>query len=133
MITHSSPLLIVSRKLQPFRLSSSSLKPKLVLRSTSNNIYRNLALEDWFYQNHKFSSSQVLYFYRNTPCVVIGRHQNPWTEANVPFLRRHCIDLGDKTLVGGLEELSKPVHFQLDVTAGVGLCTTTWVTSTSPS
>ena len=104
MITHSSHLLIVSRKLHPFRLSSSSSKSKLILRSTSNNIHRNLALEDWFYQNHKFSSSQILYFYRNTPCVVIGRHQNPWTEANVPFLRRHSIDLGDTSLVRGLEE-----------------------------
>ena len=96
MLTNSSPLLLLSRKLHPFRLSSSSSKPKLILRSTSNNIYRNLALEDWFYQNHKFSSSQILYFYRNTPCVVIGRHQNPWTEANVPFLRRQSIDLGEQ-------------------------------------
>ena len=134
MITSSSHILLVSRKLHPFRLSSSSSKPKLVLRSTSNNIYRNLALEDWFYQNHKFSSSQILYFYRNTPCVVIGRHQNPWTEANVPFLRRHSIDLGgDTTLHWGLEDLSKLVHFQLGVTVGVGQCTMTWATSTSPS
>ena len=102
MLTKSSPLLFLTRKLHPFRLSSSSSKPKLILRSTSNNIYRNLALEDWFYQNHKFSSSQILYFYRNTPCVVIGRHQNPWTEANVPFLRRHSIDLGD-TKISRLE------------------------------
>ena len=95
MLTQSSHFLSVSRQLRPLRLSSSSSKFDLILRSTSNNIYRNLALEDWFFQNHTFKSSKILYFYRNTPCVVIGRHQNPWLEANVPFLRKHSIDLGE--------------------------------------
>jgi len=42
-----------------------------------------------------------LYFYRNTPCVVIGRHQNPWTEANVPFLRENNIKLARRNSGGG--------------------------------
>ena len=45
---------------------------------------------------HAAQSSPLLLIYRNSPCVVIGRHQNPWTELNfnalrvagIPFLRR---------------------------------------------
>ena len=29
----------------------------------------------------------LLLLWQNNPCVVIGRHQNPWTEANVPYIR----------------------------------------------
>lgn len=74
---------------------------KLVYRSRSSNIYTNLAIEDWFYQNHNFDHSQILLFYRNDPCVVIGRHQNPWTEANVPFLRNNGIFLARRNSGGG--------------------------------
>ena len=74
---------------------------KQVYRSTSFNIYTNLAIEDWFYQNHDFESNQILLFYRNDPCVVIGRHQNAWTEANVPFLRSKGITLARRNSGGG--------------------------------
>lgn len=84
------------------RFNSSNAKmTKLVYRSLSSNIYTNLALEDWFYQNHNFEKSQILLFYRNDPCVVIGRHQNPWTEANVPFLRNKGISLARRNSGGG--------------------------------
>ena len=72
--------------------------PSLILRSTSLSIFENLALEDWLYQNHNFEESKILLFYKNSPCVVIGRHQNPWTEANLPFLRENSIDIGQSQL-----------------------------------
>ena len=39
----------------------------------------------------------MLLLYRDDPCVVIGRNQNPWKEVNIraarqagiPFIRRH--------------------------------------------
>ena len=68
-------------------MTSNQGSPALILRSTSQNIYKNLALEDWFYQNHNFEKNKILLFYKNGPSVVIGRHQNPWTEANIPYLR----------------------------------------------
>jgi len=74
---------------------------KLVLKSSSSDIYKNLALEDWFYQNHDLENCQILLFYRNDPCVVIGRHQNPWTEANVPYLRSNGIALARRNSGGG--------------------------------
>lgn len=83
-----------------FNSSDASLT-KVVYKSLSTNIYTNLAIEDWFYQNHNFEQSQILLLYRNDPCVVIGRHQNPWTEANVPFLRNNGVSLARRNSGGG--------------------------------
>lgn len=64
-----------------------------VLVSTSKNIYENLALEDWLFENTDFQKESVLLLWRNTPCVVFGRHQNPWVECNVPYCQKHEVDL----------------------------------------
>ncbi|CAB0044769.1 unnamed protein product [Trichogramma brassicae] len=55
---------------------------KSVFISQSTDIYTNLALEDWFYRNYDFSKHHILLLWKNDPCVVIGRHQNPWLECN---------------------------------------------------
>jgi len=72
-----------------------------VWRSKSSCIFANLALEDWLYRRGGFLEREVVLLYRNTPCVVIGRHQNPWTEACVPFLREHGIALARRNSGGG--------------------------------
>ncbi|XP_063928503.1 lipoyl amidotransferase LIPT1, mitochondrial-like [Zophobas morio] len=59
---------------------------KSVFISQSKDIYTNLALEDWLYRNFDFTNHHVLMLWQNEPCVVIGRHQNPWLEANVSEL-----------------------------------------------
>lgn len=59
---------------------------KSVFVSQSKDIYTNLALEDWLYKNFDFKNHHVLMLWQNDPCVVIGRHQNPWLEANIPEL-----------------------------------------------
>lgn len=59
---------------------------KSVFISQSKDIFTNLAIEDWFYQNFDFHNNHVLMLWQNDPCVVIGRHQNPWLEVNVPEL-----------------------------------------------
>jgi len=84
-----------------FSTLKSVIGQALILRSTSQNIYENLALEDWFYQHHNFQENKILLFYKNDPCVVIGRHQNPWTEANVPFLRKNSISIARRNSGGG--------------------------------
>ncbi|WAR01941.1 LIPT-like protein, partial [Mya arenaria] len=56
-----------------------------VIVSTSLNIYHNLALEDWLFENTNLKQESVLLMWRDSPCVVIGRHQNPWVECNVPY------------------------------------------------
>jgi len=58
-------------------------------------------LEDWIYRNFDFTRHQVLLLWRNDPCVVIGRHQNPWVEANLPALQENDIALARRNSGGG--------------------------------
>jgi len=51
--------------------------------SSSQNIFENLALEDYLYQNENFEGQSLLLLWINSPSVVIGRHQNPWVEVNL--------------------------------------------------
>jgi lipoate---protein ligase len=55
------------------------LKKVKILISTSKNIHFNLALEQYLLENNV---EDVLLWYINKPCVVIGKHQNPWKEVN---------------------------------------------------
>lgn len=82
---------------------STALKDPVrqVFISQSNDVFTNLALEDWLYRHHDFAHKHLLLLWRNDPCVVIGRHQNPWTESNVPFLREHKINLARRNSGGG--------------------------------
>lgn len=64
--------------------SASRATSRVVLISTSDNIYENLAFEEWMYEKTDFSDTDYLYLWRNQPAVVCGRHQNPWLEANIP-------------------------------------------------
>ncbi|GBP11067.1 Lipoyltransferase 1, mitochondrial [Eumeta japonica] len=74
---------------------------KSVFMSQSTDIYANLALEDWMYKNMDFSNHHVMMVWRNEPCVVIGRHQNPWQEANIPLLNEREIALARRSSGGG--------------------------------
>lgn len=74
---------------------------KSVFMSQSTDIYTNLALEDWMYRNMDFSNHHVMMVWRNEPCVVIGRHQNPWMEANIPHLAEREIELARRNSGGG--------------------------------
>lgn len=59
---------------------------KSVFISQSKDIFTNLAVEDWLYHNSDFNNHHILMLWQSDPCVVIGRHQNPWLEANMPEL-----------------------------------------------
>lgn len=65
------------------RNNSNITYKKSVIISKSEDIFTNLAFEDWLYKNHNFTQNHVLMLWKNKPCIVIGRHQNPWLEANV--------------------------------------------------
>lgn len=73
----------------------------LVLQSHSTNVYQNLALEDWIDANVELQGRGILLLWRNRPAVVIGRHQNPWTECNLPVMRRAGIPLARRRSGGG--------------------------------
>jgi lipoyltransferase 1 len=65
---------------------NSVIKEVVVYRSLSHNVYANLALEEWMMRNVDHQGKRTLLLWRNSPCVVIGRFQNPWMECNVSKL-----------------------------------------------
>lgn len=79
---------------------NNSIK-KSVFISQSTDIFTNLALEDWFYKNYDFKNHHILFLWRNNPCVVIGRHQNPWIEHNSQLAEKRGIVLARRNSGGG--------------------------------
>jgi lipoate-protein ligase A len=59
------------------------LKGNLALFSTSNNIHSNLALESFIAESYDLRNINILLMWISEPCIVFGRHQNPWLECNV--------------------------------------------------
>ncbi|KAH8348791.1 hypothetical protein KR084_011152 [Drosophila pseudotakahashii] len=88
-------------KRQPPPVVPDSEIKKSVFISQSSDVFTNLALEDWLYKNFDFSHHHVMLLWANDPCVVIGRHQNPFTEANVSKLVERGITLARRNSGGG--------------------------------
>lgn len=103
--TSSSSLVAASRSLSTTKKETVLVEEKDIKKSVfisqSTDIFTNLALEDWLYKNHDFSNHHIMMVWRNDPCVVIGRHQNPWLEANIPFLTENDIPLARRNSGGG--------------------------------
>uniref|UniRef100_A0A915L2E9 BPL/LPL catalytic domain-containing protein n=1 Tax=Romanomermis culicivorax TaxID=13658 RepID=A0A915L2E9_ROMCU len=76
-------------------------KRSLVWLSQSTSIFRNLAFEDWLFRCYDFTDCDGLLVWRNTPAVVIGRHQNVFAECNVDYLSKRNIDLVRRQSGGG--------------------------------
>ncbi|GJJ77224.1 lipoate---protein ligase [Entomortierella parvispora] len=63
--------------------------------SKTSDPWSNLAFEEWLFRNSD-PTTYILFLYRNSKSVIIGRNQNPWKECNlkqmakdgVPFVRR---------------------------------------------
>ena len=61
-----------------------------IYTSQSNNPFLNLSIEHFLLQKTP-DKSIVLFFYVNRPCVVIGRNQNPWLEADLKLLTEQSL------------------------------------------
>lgn len=71
-----------------------------VLISESNNPWINLAVENWIFRDLD-CNQQVLFLWRNTDTVVIGRFQNPWTECNIEKMNTDNVYLARRQSGGG--------------------------------
>ena len=71
-----------------------------IVISESNNPYLNLAYEDYIFR-HGDANDNTLLLWQNSPCVVIGRGQNPWAECDLAFLRSNHIPLVRRQSGGG--------------------------------
>ncbi|GAB6019229.1 Lipoyltransferase 1, mitochondrial [Chamberlinius hualienensis] len=81
-------------------IKASNFGTKVVI-SASNDIYTNLAMEDWIYTRMKEINEPILMLWRNNPCIVIGRHQNPWLEARLKHLEKNGVVLARRNSGGG--------------------------------
>lgn len=66
--------------------------------SETHNPFVNLALENALLS---FINKPSLFLYQNSTCVVIGRAQNPWIEADITFLQQRQIPLLRRQSGGG--------------------------------
>ncbi|XP_038613179.1 LOW QUALITY PROTEIN: lipoyltransferase 1, mitochondrial [Tachyglossus aculeatus] len=73
----------------------------VILQSVSHDVYENLAVEDWVHDHANLEGRPVLFVWRNSPSVVIGRHQNPWQECDLRLLRARGVRLARRKSGGG--------------------------------
>ncbi|KAG5730670.1 Lipoate-protein ligase A [Termitomyces sp. T112] len=73
------------RGLQSCQYTTPSAQNSIYI-SNSTNPYFNLTFEDWLFR-HKAAEEPLLLIYRDDPCIVVGRNQNPWKEINFRALR----------------------------------------------
>lgn len=71
-----------------------------VVRSASDDVFANLALEDYLFQRLK-PGERRLFLWRNRDAVVLGRYQNPWLECDLAALRADGVDLARRQSGGG--------------------------------
>jgi len=76
---------------------------KSVFISQSTDIWTNLALEDWILNSKSFDfeNHRILLLYRNTPSVVFGSFQNPWTEVDLALAQEFDIPVVRRKSGGG--------------------------------
>nr|CDJ82370.1 Biotin lipoate A B protein ligase domain containing protein [Haemonchus contortus] len=73
-----------------------------IFLSSSTSIFKNLAYEEYLLRTTNIGEGgEVVFMWSNKPAVVVGRHQNPWLEANIPFLKEYNIDLARRHSGGG--------------------------------
>lgn len=80
---------------------SQRAKKAVIWFSHTKAIHKNLALEDWLFRNYDFSETDGLLMWSNKPAVVIGRHQNLFTETNLEYLDLHKAELARRQSGGG--------------------------------
>lgn len=92
----------------------SGLKNNPVIVSANKDVHTNLALEHWLFTNLTFRKpgkndaetteeflNPIVLIWVDEPSIVIGRHQNPWTESTVGFLNKTGIKLARRHSGGG--------------------------------
>ncbi|XP_075238687.1 lipoyltransferase 1 isoform X2 [Lycorma delicatula] len=101
LLRHFSEISISKNKTGNEVTNNESEIVKSVYISQSTDIFTNLALEDWIYKNFDFSKQHIMLLWKNSPCVVIGRHQNPWLEANLAPMSQCDIEIARRNSGGG--------------------------------
>ena len=59
-----------------------------------------IATEEYLYE-HSQITNPVMFLWQNQKCVIIGKHQNPWTECKIPQLEKDNVVLARRKSGGG--------------------------------
>jgi len=70
----------------------------LCILSPNTNPYFNLASEEYLLKHFQ---EDLFFLYRNTPSIVVGKHQNTLAEINLPFVQEHEILVARRISGGG--------------------------------
>lgn len=73
---------------------------KFLFRLSTLDPYVNLAIENWLMEVKPMDDVYLL-LWRNSPCVVIGRHQDPRLECNLPLMHQLNVPLVRRYSGGG--------------------------------
>ncbi|CAN3354410.1 hypothetical protein DICA1_B11958 [Diutina catenulata] len=92
------PAVVIPTK--PFPQQEIESERPAIVVSELHDPFLNLALEDYVYHQMPESSKRLM-FYTNSPCVVIGKNQNPWKEVNLPVLNSLGVPLVRRNSGGG--------------------------------
>jgi len=93
---------IIERRRQQFStLTSKTGPPKArVFYTTGDDIHVNLAAESFMVEALR-PILPTLFLWRNNKTIVIGRHQNPWTECNLQKMEMEGVALARRYSGGG--------------------------------
>jgi len=75
-------------------------RPIYLYHSTSDDVFRNLAREEFLF-DHLPEGSKALLLYVDSPAIVFGKHQNPWRECSLAVLRERGIPIARRISGGG--------------------------------
>ncbi len=70
----------------------------LLLKSTTHNPYFNIATEEFLLKNF---DEDIIFLYKNTPSVIIGKHQIHNLEVNIPYTYKNNIPIIRRISGGG--------------------------------
>lgn len=83
-----------------FSAASSPHPPSQILRSEVGDITFHFALEEYLMQNATLTGP-IMYLWRPSPVVTIGRHQNPWKECVLSQMEEDGVALVRRRSGGG--------------------------------
>ncbi len=72
----------------------------LIIQSSSRDIYRNLATEEYL-MDQVIDRGPVLFLWQSDCAVVMGKNQNPWRECRLELMRDEGVPLARRTSGGG--------------------------------
>lgn len=73
------------------RLMKKELQKIYFYTSESSDPKTNLSIEEYFYRHTDYADHSFVLVYKNDSSVIGGKNQNPWKEANLPYLQKYDI------------------------------------------